>query len=164
MTSNAQSRASAKYDKENTKSVMLKLNRLYDADILCLLDSKENKQGYIKELIRNDMRGRNGILSAEMISCLIIPAAKKYEIEKVFLFGSYARGEAAASSDVDLLIEGGNYHGIFEYMDVKEAFETSLGKAVDLIEAKGLARNASRASKRFREHVERDKVLIYEQA
>ena len=31
------------------------------------------------------------------------PIAEKYGIEKVWLFGSYARGEATEESDVDLL-------------------------------------------------------------
>lgn len=55
----AQKRASKKYDKNNTKVVTLKLNKTTDADILEQLERSENKQGYIKQLIRNDiMAGR----------------------------------------------------------------------------------------------------------
>ena len=32
----------------------------------------------------------------------------KYDIENVYLFGSYARGEATEKSDIDILIKGGN--------------------------------------------------------
>lgn len=53
---NNQSRNSIKYDKENTKRVYIKLNKNKDSDILSYLDSKPNKQGYIKELIRKDMK------------------------------------------------------------------------------------------------------------
>ena len=54
--SSAQLRANAKYDKENTKSILLKLNLRTDSDILERLEEVGNKQGYIKELIRRDMK------------------------------------------------------------------------------------------------------------
>lgn len=44
-----------KYDKQYTKQYMMKLNTKYDADIIDKLESVENRQGYIKELIRNDI-------------------------------------------------------------------------------------------------------------
>lgn len=47
--------AQERYDRENTVGLYLKLNRKTDADILAWLDTKENKQGYIKELIREDI-------------------------------------------------------------------------------------------------------------
>ena len=52
--SKAQLRAQAKYDKDNTVQVKLKLNKKTDSDILEILNSVSNKQGYIKELIRID--------------------------------------------------------------------------------------------------------------
>lgn len=55
MTSESQKRASAKYDKINTTQVNLKLNNNTDADILNKLENVPNKQGYIKELIREDI-------------------------------------------------------------------------------------------------------------
>lgn len=55
MTTDAQKKAVAKYDKENTKAVKLKLNKRTDADILEYLETLDNVQGYIKELIRNDI-------------------------------------------------------------------------------------------------------------
>ena len=57
MTTVAQKKASAKYDKHHTRSVLFKFNTTNDADILARLDGSNNKQGYIKELIRNDIRG-----------------------------------------------------------------------------------------------------------
>lgn len=52
----AQVRASAKYDKANTKQFVIKLNKIYDADIIEKLETVENRQGYIKELILADMK------------------------------------------------------------------------------------------------------------
>lgn len=45
----------AKYDKANTKVITMKLNKGTDADILKKLEGVGNVQGYIKELIRNDI-------------------------------------------------------------------------------------------------------------
>ena len=60
MQTEAQKKAKAKYDKANTKQIMLKLNTKTDLDILIQLDSVGNKQGYIKELIRKDLNKGNG--------------------------------------------------------------------------------------------------------
>jgi hypothetical protein len=54
-TSEAQRRAQEKYDRANTVQIHLKLNTKTDADILDKLDSVPNKQGYIKDLIREDI-------------------------------------------------------------------------------------------------------------
>ena len=59
MTTQAQKDAVARYDAKNTTQVHLKLNNKTDADILRRIDEVENVQGYIKELIRQDMK-RNG--------------------------------------------------------------------------------------------------------
>jgi hypothetical protein len=53
--SEARIRANAKYNKENTRNVVLHLNITTDKDILDYLNRKDNKTGYIKELIRADM-------------------------------------------------------------------------------------------------------------
>lgn len=56
MYNEASNRAQKKYDKENTKSIHLKFNLATDKDILDKLESVSNKQGYIKELIRKDIK------------------------------------------------------------------------------------------------------------
>lgn len=57
MTTEAQRKAAAKYDKAHTKGLYLKLNLATDEDIIEHLNRKDNVQGYIKGLIRNDMEG-----------------------------------------------------------------------------------------------------------
>lgn len=56
MATEAQKRAVAKYDADNTKKIVLKLNLKTDADILQRLQEVETKQGYIKRLIRDDIQ------------------------------------------------------------------------------------------------------------
>ena len=55
MASEATLKAIAKYDKAHTTGVYLKLNNETDKDILEYLASVPNRQGYIKQLIREDM-------------------------------------------------------------------------------------------------------------
>ena len=47
------------YDKHNTQRVTLKLNKNTDADIIAHLTPMPNRQGYIKNLIRSDIKDRN---------------------------------------------------------------------------------------------------------
>lgn len=55
MISEAQKKASSKWDAANTIQVKLKLNKVNDADVLQRLNEVESKQGYIKQLIRDDI-------------------------------------------------------------------------------------------------------------
>ena len=55
MATEAQRRATVKYDAKNTKQYHLKLNLNTDADIIEWLNQQPSVQGYIKQLIREDM-------------------------------------------------------------------------------------------------------------
>ena len=50
-----QSKYIAEYDRKNSERVYIKLNKRNDADVLDKLKSVENRQGYIKRLIREDI-------------------------------------------------------------------------------------------------------------
>ena len=54
-TTQAQLKATAKYQKKNTRMFTLRLNLNTDMDIINKLEQVENKQGYIKKLIRTDI-------------------------------------------------------------------------------------------------------------
>ena len=56
-TTEAQARATRKYQKNNTKMFTIRLNLNTDMDIINKLEQVENKQGYIKSLIRTDIAG-----------------------------------------------------------------------------------------------------------
>ena len=158
----AQKKAQQKYDKSNTRQVVLKLNVTSDADILAKLDSVENRQGYIKSLIREQMR-KDEQMTIDTIRMLIQPIARKHKIRRISLFGSFARGEENRLSDVDLLIEGGDFRGLLEFSDMKDRFSEALGRNVDLVMAEAMQKDQSRSGKRFRENVEKDKIVVYEQ-
>lgn len=79
-------------------------------------------------------------------------------IERVFLFGSYARGAATAASDIDVRVELAERarFGLGELAAFAERIEQGTGKDVDVVSAR-VIKNASLAAA-----IERDKVLLYE--
>lgn len=161
MATKAQLKAQTKYDKAHTRSILFKLNQTSDADILAKLDDVGNKQGYVKDLIRRDIRGYNSILSLDALRYLVRPIAKRNRLQSVFVFGSYARGEATSESDVDLMIEGGDIQTADDFFSISKQLSDVLGKEVDLVMADAARRNQTRAGKRFMSHFERDKVVLY---
>ena len=56
MVSEAKKAAKARYDARTAFKVSLKLNMNPDGDLIDLLKQQPNIQGYLKELIRQDMR------------------------------------------------------------------------------------------------------------
>lgn len=161
MVSEAKKKAQLRYDKENTRQIILKLNTKTDADVIGKLENVGNKQGYLKALVRGNMRNDTGVLSLDSIKLLVLPVAKRNALNSISLFGSYARGEANPESDIDLLIDGGNYSGLFGFMDIKEQFEKALGKKVDLISRVALEENKSDSGRIFKRNVNRDEKVIY---
>ena len=56
MTTEARKKANARYDAAHTRQIKMKLNLSTDADIIAKLEDVDNIQGYIKALIREDMK------------------------------------------------------------------------------------------------------------
>ena len=81
----------------------------------------------------------NGILTIEEIQKICTEILSKYSVDYCYLFGSYAKGKAKPSSDVDLLI-GATISGLKFYGLVEELRE-ALKKKVDLLDQKQLKEN-----------------------
>ena len=97
-------------------------------------------------------------MSTQLMTEKIAEYFKTQPVLKAWLFGSFARGEERADSDVDILIildhstpVGLRFFGMYE--DLKEL----LGRNVDLVVDRSLASFA-------RQSVDKDKILIYEKA
>ena len=58
-----------------------------------------------------------------------------HRLKSLALFGSVARGEATASSDVDLLVEFEGPVDLLRFMDCRFDLEAVLGRSVDLVMA-----------------------------
>jgi predicted nucleotidyltransferase len=73
---------------------------------------------------------------------------KENGVKKLFLFGSYARGDATQSSDIDLLVEFqiGRQISYLDLLIIKSDFERILGSEVDLVEIASLVNPIRRKS------------------
>lgn len=87
--------------------------------------------GYIDE--------ENGVLTLEEIKKVCVSILSKYPVEYCYLFGSYAKGKAKPSSDIDLLIyttlSGLKFYGLVE--ELRE----QLRKKVDVLDQKQIIGN-----------------------
>ena len=128
------------------------------------LDQAKRGQGMKLEdafdKIRKDVENEINVLTLDSITSLLLPIAKKYEIKTLSVFGSYARNEATPTSDVDILIDGGNYHGLIEYMAMINEMKAALGREVDVITQNALNEGKTRADKMFKDHVEKEKRVL----
>ncbi|EFF67111.1 nucleotidyltransferase domain protein [Selenomonas noxia ATCC 43541] len=96
------------------------------------------------------------ILSIDEIRDKIRPICEKYKVEKVWLFGSYARGEAREDSDVDFYVKTAKEMRFLELGGLYADLEEVLGKEVDMIT------RIPEEYKIFKKYVERDEILIYD--
>ena len=80
--------------------------------------------------------------------------ASQYGAERVWLFGSYARGDMTTDSDIDLRIDKGSIRGL-ELAGLLCDLEDALGTSVDLIPTGGL-------DPKFLSAIQNDEVLLYE--
>ncbi len=80
--------------------------------------------------------------------------AKRHGVDRMFLFGSYARGDAKAGSDLDFRIDNGRVCGLFAlgglYADLEDAF----GTPIDLLTTNSLNED-------FLREIAAEEVLIY---
>ena len=101
------------------------------------------------------MRARSKNYTIEDIKSIVYIVATKYGVERVVLFGSYARGEENKNSDIDLLIDKGEIKGYFQFTAFKRELEENLKKPVDVVTKKVL-------SQRFLKNINNEEIVLYE--
>ena len=101
----------------------------------------------------------NTVYTIDDIQRLIRPVAAKHGVEKIYLFGSYARGDATADSDVDICVDAPKIKGLFALGGLYADLEDALNKSLDMITVNSLKYNPD---KRFVNNLNTDGVLIYE--
>lgn len=100
------------------------------------------------------------IYTIEEITERVRPVAEKYGLRSVYLFGSYARGDATEESDVDLLVDEGELTG-FRFFGMYDDLCTSLDKEVDMVTLDSLERQRETLyGGRFVQEVELDRRRI----
>lgn len=92
------------YDKQNCTRVNLKLNNKTDADIISQLEKQESIQGYIKDLIRRDVKmNRNIINFLNRHSEELFNGQKVTGYDRVFWANMTTREIYAHSTDAEIL-------------------------------------------------------------
>ncbi|MDR2446818.1 MAG: nucleotidyltransferase domain-containing protein [Treponema sp.] len=106
------------------------------------------------------------IYTIEQIKEKIAPIARRYHIPAIYVFGSYARGQATDASDLDIIIDrtGSTIRSLIDmgslYCDLNESFNME----VDLITVDALDQpEVERRTPGFKELLREERVIIYEQ-
>ena len=99
------------------------------------------KYRYIVENLEeiNPIDEEHGILEIEFIKRKCAAVFKNYEVNFCYLFGSYAKGKATETSDVDLLIST-NVRGL-KFYGLVEEIRSALHKKVDVLDLNQLRDN-----------------------
>ena len=87
---------------------------------------------------------------------IVSDLVQQYGAQRVYLFGSYARGDMTSDSDIDLRIDKGAIRGL-AFAGLLGDLEDALDTSVDLISTAGM-------DAEFLKEIQRDEVLLYESA
>lgn len=83
--------------------------------------------------------------------------ADRHGVERMYLFGSYARGDARPDSDLDFRVDKGSLRGLFAlgglYADLEDAFNLR----IDLVTTESLDQD-------FLRRIALEEVLIFDRA
>ena len=90
----------------------------------------------------------------EEIKTIVAPIARKYGVERVYLFGSYARGDVNENSDIDLRIDKGSLKGLFALCGLYTEIEEALQMKVDILTTGSLEED-------FLRKIQKEEVLLY---
>lgn len=95
------------------------------------------------------------VITLENITALVKPLTKKYHVKEIYLFGSYARGEADENSDLDFLVFGGEGFKLTSILALGEELREVLKKKVDIFEIREVNQDSE-----FYRTIMREKVLV----
>ena len=63
----------------------------------------------------------------------IISFLRKYDAERISIFGSYVRGEATPESDIDIIVEFKDVKGLITFIEIQEELSEAINIKVDLL-------------------------------
>lgn len=98
------------------------------------------------------------VYTIDEIKAKIEPIAKRYNVSKVYLFGSYARGEADDKSDVDIALE---LEDESTYFDVYGNLLTIFHGEIDIFLVSDLLSPKTNIGLLVKKNFLNDRVLIY---
>ena len=94
--------------------------------------------------------------SIEELRAIVRPVAEKYGVEKVYLFGSTARGDSKENSDYDFCIVKGKIRGLIKLSGFFQDLRDAVGYEIDLVTTKAL-------EPEFLNTVMREVIFVYGQ-
>ena len=98
---------------------------------------------------------QTSVFTMEQIAAAVKPLADKYRVKEIYLFGSYARGEADENSDLDFLVFGGEMFRRTMIFALAEELREVLKKNVDVFEIAEV-----NPDNNFYQTVMKEKVLV----
>lgn len=104
------------------------------------------------------------IYTVDEIRNIVVPIAKKHRVSKMYLFGSYARGDADSISDIDLRVDSEHLTDLFLLGGLYSDLESALGKSLDLVTTQALRQNIhDPITQRLIRNMRKDEKLLYEE-
>lgn len=97
----------------------------------------------------------HSVFTIENIISLVKPIAEKYHVDQIYLFGSYARGEARSDSDLDFLVYGGDHFKLTMIFALAEELREVLEKEVDVFEIHEINPNSD-----FYNRIMKERLLV----
>lgn len=97
------------------------------------------------------------MISPTDISAAVTRVLAQYDLSEAFLFGSFARGEQAPASDIDLRLVCGNTMTFGTLYELSPELERELGRKVDIV-----TNPPEHMRPAFRKSIEQDEVRVYE--
>lgn len=141
----------SKFNKEKYKMYPFRVKK-EDTKLIKWLDSVPNRNSYILSLILEDICP--SVLSIKQIKERVRPIMAKHNIDEAYLFGSYSRGEANRSSDVDLYCAEGDVTTLWKLSAFSDELRNVLGKEVDIVTI------GSEIDPHLLKQIEEDKIRI----
>lgn len=100
------------------------------------------------------MTYQNKVLTRQEISDVVVPLLSSHRMNSASLFGSYARGEADETSDIDILLEGKEGFRARDVFSFAEHLHRATGKNVDVYEISEIVPG------KFRDTIMSEKVAL----
>lgn len=97
------------------------------------------------------------MISPSDISTSVSRVLARYDVREAYLFGSFARGEEAPGSDIDLRLVCGNTMTFGALYELSHELENELGRKVDIV-----TNPPEHMRPTFRKSIEQDEVRVYE--
>lgn len=114
--------------------------------------------------MREGSRMAERIYTINEIRNIVTPIAKRHRVTRMYLFGSYARGEAESDSDIDLRIDAANITTLFALGGLYADLEEALGKSLDLVTTESLRENLhDPLTRKLVRNMIKDEKLLYKE-